>query len=59
MLCFIVLRMSWYCVCSVALPHGAVGLSTMCDCGVSNHTHLLFTIKKIHVFTRKSNVSVK
>ena len=21
--------------CSVALPHGAVGLSTLCDCGIS------------------------
>ena len=25
------------CYCSVALPHGAMGLSAMCD-----HTHLLF-----------------
>ena len=59
MLCFIVLRLSFYCVCSVALPHAAVGLSTLCDCGVSDHTRLPSTIKKIHVFTYKSNVSVK
>ena len=31
---FIVLRMSCYCECSVALPHGAVKLSAVCDCGI-------------------------
>ena len=25
-----------------ALPHGATGLSAVCDCGISDHTHLLF-----------------
>ena len=29
---FIVLRMSCYCECSVALPPGAVGWSALCDC---------------------------
>ena len=24
------------------LPHGAVGWSAVCDCGVPDHTHLLF-----------------
>ena len=28
--------------CCVALPRGAMGLSTVCDCGVTDHTHLLF-----------------
>ena len=34
--CFaiIVLQMSCYCKCSVALPHGAVGWSAVCDCGI-------------------------
>ena len=32
---FIVLRMSCNCVCSVALPRGAVGWSAVCDCGIS------------------------
>ena len=34
---FIVLQMSCYCECSVALPHVPVGWSsvTSCDCGIS------------------------
>ena len=32
---FIVLRMSCYCKCSMTLPHGAVGWSAVCDCGIS------------------------
>ena len=32
---FIVLRMSCYCKCSVALPGGAMGWSAVCDCGIS------------------------
>ena len=32
---FVVLRMSCYCECSVALPHVAVGWSSVCDCGIS------------------------
>ena len=32
---FIVLQMSFYCKCSVTLPHGAVGWSAVCDCGTS------------------------
>ena len=31
---FIVLRMSCYCKCVVTLPHGAVGWSAVCDCGI-------------------------
>ena len=34
--------MSCYCKCSVAFPHGAVVWSAVCDCGISDHTHLLF-----------------
>ena len=31
----IVLHMYSYYTCSVALPHGAVGWSAVCDCGIS------------------------
>ena len=35
--CFsiIVLQMYCYYKCSMALPHGAVGWSAVCDCGIS------------------------
>ena len=26
----------------VALPRDAIGLSAVCDCGISDHTHVLF-----------------
>ena len=39
---FIVSRLSCYCKCHVALPHGAVGWSAVCDCSIPDHTHLLF-----------------
>ena len=32
---FIVLWMSYCCKCPVALPHGAVSWSAVCDCGIS------------------------
>ena len=32
---FILLPMSCYCKCPMALPHGAVGWSAVCDCGIS------------------------
>ena len=32
---FIFLQMYCYFRCSVALPHGAVGRSAFCDCGIS------------------------
>ena len=35
LLSFVVSLMSCYCECSVALPHGAVGWSLVCDCGIS------------------------
>ena len=35
LLSFVVSLMSCYCVCSVALPRGAVGWSLVCDCGIS------------------------
>ena len=41
-LAIIVLQMYFYYKCSVALPRGAVGWSTVCDCGDPDHTHLLF-----------------
>ena len=35
--CFalIIFLMSFYCKCYVAIPHGAVGWSAVCDCGIS------------------------
>ena len=30
------------CGCYVALPHGAVVWSAVFDCGIHDHTHLLF-----------------
>ena len=48
LLAFIILQMYCYYKCSVALPHGAVGWSAVCDCGISryvhDHTDLLFAI---------------
>ena len=32
---FIVGSMYFYCKFSVTLPHGAVGWSALCDCGIS------------------------
>ena len=32
---FIVFQMSCYCKCFMALPHGAVVWSVVCDCGIS------------------------
>ena len=32
---FVVLRMSCYCICSVALPYGVVGWYAVCDCDIS------------------------
>ena len=32
--------------CCVALPGGAIGYSVVCDCGVPDHTHLLFFHKR-------------
>ena len=32
---FVDFRMSCYCKCSVALPHGAAGGYAVCDCGIS------------------------
>ena len=34
--CFAIIVLQMYCYykCSVALPHGAVGCSTVCDCGI-------------------------
>ena len=30
--------------CCVALPQGAMGLSAVCDCGITDHTHYFLTI---------------
>ena len=44
-LLFIVLRMSCYCECYVTLPHGTVGWSAVCDCGISWSYSLTFWFK--------------
>ena len=36
------LQMSCYCKCSVALPHGAMGWSAVCDYGFSGSYSLTF-----------------
>ena len=38
---------SWWLV----LPHDATGLSAVCDCGIPDHTHLLFfdNLNVIHI----------
>ena len=35
--CFAIIALQMYCYykCSVVLPHGAVGLSVVCNCGIS------------------------
>ena len=42
--CFalVLFRMSCYYKCSMALPHGAVGWSAVCDCGISRSYSLTF-----------------
>ena len=34
--------------CCVTLPHDAMGLSAVCDCGSPDHTHLLFLNMHAH-----------
>ena len=41
LLCFIVVYMSCYCKCSVALPHGAVSRSAMCHVAFVDRTDFL------------------
>ena len=33
--------------CCVALPHGAMGLSAVCDCGISRSHSLFFSLTKL------------
>ena len=47
---FIVLRMSCYCKCFVALPHGAMGWSEVCDCGISRSYSLTFCVLENDTF---------
>ena len=55
--------MSCDCQCSVALPHGAVGLSAVCVCGISLSNSLTVVLKTIlsavHVYIALSDVNVK
>ena len=36
----------------MALPRGAMGLSAVCDCGISDHTHLIFLINVKYIVWR-------
>ena len=53
--------MSCYCKCSLALPHGAMGWSAVCDCGISySYTctltlPILKTIIKLQTFSVRSD----
>ena len=40
--------------CCVDLPCGAMGLSALCDCGIPDHTHLLFLSPPVNFFTDRS-----
>ena len=41
----------------MALPRGAKGLSAVCDCGIPDHTHLLFLwLQKINASTLSKNL---
>ena len=42
--------MSCYSNCSATLPHGAVGWSAVCDCGITYHTRLLFSTNQTLMF---------
>ena len=42
----------WYC--SVALPHGAVGLSAVCNCGIFLIILAFFVLYNA-IFTKKSS----
>ena len=44
--CFAIIVLQMYCYYkySVALPHGAVSWSAVCDVVFPDHTHLLFAI---------------
>ena len=54
-LAIIVLQMYSYYKCSLALPHGAMGWSAVCNCGIfPDHTHLFFGQNK-HKLTHKSH----
>ena len=44
---FIVVWMSCYSKCPVTLPHGAVGLSAVCACGISRSYSLIFIVLKV------------
>ena len=44
-LAIIVLQMYCYCKCSMALSHGAVGWSAVCDCCISKSSSLNFLFR--------------
>ena len=56
---FIVLRMSCYCKCFVALPPDGVGWSAVCDCGISFSYSLtfwlIFSLTKAVIIEKSSN----
>ena len=49
---FIVFPMSCYCKCSVTLPHGSVGCSAVCDCGISCSYSLFIHLYVLYICSR-------
>ena len=47
---YLIWLMSCFCLCSVSLPHGAVGLSAVCDYGISWSYSLFFVVIHNHLF---------
>ena len=43
----------------VALPHVAMGLSAVCYCGITDHTHLLFFVILTYHFCRFKSIKIK
>ena len=43
------------CYCAVALPHGAVDWSVVCECGIPDHTHVLVFISEGFVDEKVAN----
>ena len=63
--CFIVLRMSCYCACSLTLSHGAVGWSAVCDCffscsySLTKNVYCIFVLMFIHLTIVMCNRSIQ
>ena len=50
--------MSCDCLCSVVIPHGAVGWSEVFDLVSSDDTHLLFHKYKVECFSKATECNI-